>query len=376
MVPATDADLFSGAAIRDPHPCYRALRELGPAAWLTRDQVWAVAGYVDVYDVLHDHQAYSSAPPPDNGPAPARKTGRPGAGSLLTSDPPVHDQLRAIIEAPLRPRALKKLEGMVQARADALVDALAGEQTIDAITDFARVLPAGLVPDLLGWPPEGRGKLLACAAQQDVAGLSAQVRQVLADRGLAEDGWGGRLVRLSQDGQLADDLVVSLIIDYLAPSLDTTISALGTAIFAFGTHPGQWNLIRADPGLIPAAFNEVVRWESPVRGCTRTATRDHRIGDIPVGQGQQVLVLCGSANRDERQWDDPDRFDITRNAAAHLAFGHGIHYCLGQGLARLEVHCLLRSLAARVIRIEVGAPAWGLDNNIRAIAALPAVLHA
>jgi cytochrome P450 len=133
------------------------------------------------------------------------------------------------------------------------------------------------------------------------------------------------------------------MVDYLVPSLDTTISAIASALHLFATHPEQWRLLKADPSLIPNAVNEVVRYEAPLRAFSRKVARDTELAGTVIPKGARVLVIYASANRDRLAWDDPDTFDIRRDAARQLGFGHGAHGCAGQGLARLETAAMLRA---------------------------------
>jgi cytochrome P450 len=162
------------------------------------------------------------------------------------------------------------------------------------------------------------------------------------------------------------------MVDYIAPSLDTTISAISSALHLFATHPEQWQLLRDDPALIPQAINEVVRYESPLRAFGRRARCASEVGGVEIPAGARVLVMYASANRDDREWDSPDVFDIRRDAGRQLGFGNGAHACAGQGLARLETTAMLRALLDRVERIETtGPPEWALNNIIRRHARLP-----
>lgn len=166
------------------------------------------------------------------------------------------------------------------------------------------------------------------------------------------------------------------IIDYLAPSLDTTISALGNALWLFATHPDQWQLLRRDPDRVKHAFNEVLRIETPISSFTRVTTRAIEIDGVEVPAGARVMVSYASANRDERHWDEPDVFDITRNSAGHVAFGYGDHACAGMGLARLEGAAVLGALVERVERFELTAsPVRKLNNLIRSFASLPTAVY-
>ena len=154
--------------------------------------------------------------------------------------------------------------------------------------------------------------------------------------------------------------------------MNRPISAIASALLLLAEHPDQWAVLKDDPSLIPNAVNEVVRLESPLRAFARYVERDTEIGGVAVTAGSRVVVFYASANRDERVWDDPTRFDVTRDAAAQLGFGQGAHGCAGQGLARLETQSILRSIVQRVDRIEItGAPAWGLNNIIHKLDHLP-----
>lgn len=164
----------------------------------------------------------------------------------------------------------------------------------------------------------------------------------------------------------------ALMIDYLAPSLDTTLSAIASALHLFATHPDQWALLRQDRTLLSNAINEVVRIESPLRGFSRKVARNVELAGVAVPNGSRVLVLYASANRDELEWEEPERFDIRRDAGRQLGFGHGTHGCAGQGLARMETQAILGALLDRVERIvPAGEPKWATNNLIRRLDRLP-----
>lgn len=193
---------------------------------------------------------------------------------------------------------------------------------------------------------------------------------------LDPDGWAVGLFRAADEGRIELDDIPGMLIDYVAPSLDTTILGTGHLLYQLGRHPGQWDLVRSDPALVPGAIHEALRLESPVRAFTRVAVEDYDVGRTVIPAGDRVLVLYASGNRDERRYPDPDRFDVTRDARDHLGFGHGVHRCAGSYLAELEMGSLLRAMAARVRRIEVGEPATALNNVLRGYRELPASFHA
>jgi cytochrome P450 len=385
-IPRYGADLFTDDVLDNPYGHLRRLREAGPLVWLEAHGMYAATRYDEVRVILGDHDTFVSG----NGVALNDVINTLGRGTTLMSDGDEHRAQRGIIGRPLTPRALAGLRSHAQAMADALVDRLVERRRFDAVTDLAEVLPTTWVPDLLGWPAEGREHLVEWAAAQfdglgplndravaagdDILALSAYA-QGLAERRLPEGCFGARIQHAADRGEIDRSRCPMLFIDYLAPSLDTTISAIGNALWLLATHPDQWQLLREKPDGIKGAFNEVLRIESPISCFTRVAKVAAGIGGLQVPAGSRLLVSFASANRDERRWKEPDRFDITRDSAGHLAFGYGEHSCIGMGLARLEATAVLTSLVQRVDTIELdGSPVRKRNNLIRSFRSLPVVV--
>jgi cytochrome P450 len=303
------------------------------------------------------------------------------------SDGDEHRCQREVIGRPLTPRALADLRPEAQALADGLVDHLLERGTFDAVTDLAEVLPANWVPDLLGWPAEGRERLLDWAAANfdglgplNARTLAAGERllemvtfaQQLAESELPAGSIAAGILDAAASGDVDRSRCPMMIIDYLAPSLDTTVSAIGNAMWLFATHPDQWQLLREQPQRVKHAFNEALRLESPISCFTRVAKVETTISGVDIPAGSRVLVSYASANRDERHWERADEFDVTRDSAAHVAFGFGEHACAGMGLARLEGAAVLSALVERVGHIELaGEPQRKLNNLIRSFGSLP-----
>ncbi|HME76749.1 MAG TPA: cytochrome P450 [Mycobacterium sp.] len=269
-----------------------------------------------------------------------------------------------------------------------LVSAAVKREYVDGVADLATALPLAVVPDLLGWPHDGRDNLLSWgAATFDVlgpanhraaravrAGLQMMrfTRQVVRRRPVADGSMGHDILVAADAGKLPRRDCSALMIDYLAPSLDTTISGIASSLALFARHPEQWQLLRTEPTLLANAINEVLRYESPLRAFSRKTMQDSTIAGVDLPAGARVLVLYASANRDEREWTDADTFDIRRDANRQLGFGHGTHACAGQGLARVEMQAILSALMQQVSRIELaGEPIWALNNIIRCYKRLP-----
>jgi cytochrome P450 len=383
-VPVYAGDLFSRQAILDPHPHYRALRELGSVVWLEKQKVYALPRYAEVKHVLSQDMTYRSA----NGVALTPMTRWLGRHTTLSSDGEVHRERRRLIGHRLTPRALRSMQADVDELADRTVRSAAAKDAVDGVAEIAMALPLTVVPDLVGWPERGREQLVDWAgATFDSLGpanrlwwrsvpatarMMSFVLSLVRRRDVLPGSMGAEILEALDDGRVSRAECPALIVDYLAPSIDTTASAIASALWLFARHPDQWRLLQDDPSLVPGAVHEVIRLESPLRAFGRLAHAPTTLAGTAIPGGARLLVMYASANRDERVWDDPDRFDITRDATAHLGFGYGVHGCAGQGLARMETQAVLRALLEHVDRIELtGSPEFAVNNVIHRLDALP-----
>jgi cytochrome P450 len=388
-VAAYRPSLYSDAAARDPYPSYRQLRDLGPVVWLQRHRAYALPRYKECKATLRDDSLFISG----DGVALNPISNRLGRGTTLCSDGADHEGRRKLVAHRLLPRSLRAIGDAVDRQAGAIVDAALNRRTVDAVTDLASALPLAVVPDLVGWPRDKREHLLEWGgATFDMLGpmnwralkagpRSLQMlwfaRRVVRDRTVVDGSMIDELLDTADSRGVSQQQCSALMIDYIAPSLDTTISAISNAIFLLATHPEQWQLLKDDPTLIPNAINEILRYESPLRAFARRVDRDTEIAGARIPAGARVVVVYASANRDENEWDDPERFDIRRDAGRHLGFGNGAHACAGQALARMETAAMLRALIERVERIEVtGEPTWAANNIIRRHQSMPVTLVA
>lgn len=381
--PVYDLDLYGDDVLRQPYQHYRALRDLGAAVWLPRNGLFAIGRFEDVRAALRNPGLFSSA----QGVAANDRVNEMSRGTTLASDAPLHDRLRAIIAAPLLPRSLEQIGPEIRAEARRLVEDLVSRGRFDAVTDLAQHLPLTIVSKLVGLEDYGRGSMLrwasatfnvlgamndrGCAAMADVQ----EMRQYLGGSAIRErlrpGSWGDRIFEAADRGDVEPERCPVLMRDYLGPSLDTTIFATANLILLFGKYPDQWDLVRKDPALIPGAINEALRLESPIRGFTRHLTDQATIGNVTIPKASRVLLLYASANRDERKWQEPERFDVRRRASDQLGFGNGTHMCAGLHLARLEMTALLEVLVEKVRHFDIGEPVLALNNVLRGLASLP-----
>lgn len=377
-----DVDLFCDEALLDPYPLYRAIRDAGPVVHSNRHDLWMLGRYGDVRDVLKDWQSYSSA----WGTAVDDRVNELRAGNIISTDPPDHDRLRGVLSAQMSAREMRKVQAEVEARARTMVAELVGTGGGDIVARLAQPLPLGVVADLVGFPAEGREGLLEWVdasfntfgplnerAQASVAKLEGVWSWLAASatrQALRPGGLGAAIHDAADRGDITAPQRQSLLFAYATAGIDTTVNAISSAVWLLATHPEQWELLRRDPSLVPGALNEVLRLESPIQAFTRRTTGRRAVGGVTVPAGGRVLVLFGSANRDERKWECPQQFDVRRRAVDHVAFGYGVHSCAGQFLARIEGHAVLSALVSQVRGLRLVGAERKLNNVLRGFARL------
>jgi cytochrome P450 len=386
-LPASQADPFGHEVLEDPSALHAELRDAGPVVYLTRYDVYALARYEHVHAALTEWQEFASGFGVGLSNFRYEKPWRPPS-LLLEADPPRHDAPRRVLAKILGPRELRRLREQWFADAEALVDSVLAEREFDAVPALAEAFPLRVFPDAVGLPPHGREHLLpygdhafnafgppndlVAKGEPRVAELSAWVGAQCAREVLAEGGFGARIWAAADRGDITPEQAPLVVRSLLTAGVDTTVHGLGAVLYAFATHPGEWERLRGEPSLARVAFDEAVRWESPVQTFFRTATTEVRVGDAVIPDGKKILMFLAAANRDPRHWDDPDAFSLARDPSGHVGFGMGIHQCVGQHVARLEAEAVLTALARRVRRIDLAArPRRHHNNTLRAWRSLP-----
>lgn len=386
-IPTCDVDIFGEPCILNPHPHYKTIRDLGPIVELSSHNTLCAARYEDVRAILMNKNVFISS----RGVSLNEFINQNLVGTVLSSDPPRHTRIRKTLVKPLQPQALEAIKSRIQSEADALIDDLISKQSFDAVTDLASHLPISIVSTLVGLPEEGRDSMLAWAAAAFDAAAPMEIPRVQAAMPIAggafeymaavkrdqltPGSWADQLFEARDRDDIDEDMLVPMMIDYMTPSLDTTIAGIAQMLKLFGEHPEQWKMLKQDPALAQNAVEEVLRMEAPIRGFARVANQDTEISGVPLESGARIYAIYGSANRDERYWENPDAFDVQRaNARRHIAFGYGIHQCAGQHLARLEMRCILEAMLQRVNRIEVTNPKYVVNSALRVLASMPTQL--
>ena len=288
---------------------------------------------------------------------------------------------RSVLVRPLKPRALRPAREEITAEAESLVEKLVEQGSFDAATELANHLPVEVVSNLVGLPEQGRERMLVWAEElfncfgqiNDGTIASFPVLDEMMNYATTEavpsklkpGSWADGIHDAVARGEVPSQACPAMMIDYIGPSLDTTISAISNAVWLFANNPEQWDLLRADPRLMPSAISEVLRYDSPIQGFSRYVARDVDMGGVVLPAGSRAIVFYGAANRDERKYPDPDRFDIRRRPGDHLGFGAGPHACVGMNLARLEMQALFTALAKRVRRFTILEEEARLNNVLR-----------
>lgn len=387
--PTDSVNLYDDEVIENPWPHYARLREKGPVVWMEALGNFAFTHYDIVRAALRDNATYISG----EGAAADDFGCQFQRGNTVASDPPVHTQLREAITPPLKIDNIAKLKPQVQKVANEAVAACLSKNKADAIADLAQPLPLAIVRDLVGLPDFGRENMLRWAgAAFDMQGIQNErgkaacpaigemrdfiIKEAKPDQ-LKPGSWTKRISDLAANGDLDPALAPFAIRDYINPSLDTTISAIGHLIYHLGTCEKSWEMLKANPSMANNAAHEAVRIGTPIRSFSRHTSREVEVDGQTIPKGARVMMLFASANRDETMFPNGNVFDIERrNARRHLGFGAGIHMCVGMHLALLEIECIISALIDQVDQIKIGAPSIAMNNTICAFKTLPVELQA
>lgn len=387
-VPTVDIDIYDLTSLLAPYDNYRRIRDAGPVVRLAGyDDFLVIARFQDVVDALKAPHVFSSA----QGVGLNEDANRFVTATVIGSDDPVHSIRRSVLMRPLSPARLSQLRQHAATEAEALVDRAVASGSFEVTGEFARHLPFCIVYDLLGLPDVDPEQLLSWtkAANNTLAPASNPLAQAsipavvsmqtyvmqCTPQSVSQEGWAAELFAAAREQQISVQETVPLIFDYVGPSLDTTITATTNTIALFGRNPDMWDHLRANPQKIPNAINEALRLESPIQGFSRMTTQDVVVDGVTVPANTRVLLLYGSANRDERRWDNPDEFQIDRKNTDHVGFGHGVHSCMGANLARIELSAILTEMVKKVERIELHGEKLLLNNSLRGFERLTATFH-
>ena len=395
-------DLFSPAFKANPYPTYARLREEAPIHRVALPDgrgMWLVTRYDDVVAVFKDERFvkdWRKALTPEQlaQVPPIPEVMKPLSRNMLDTDPPDHERLRGLVSKAFTPRLIERMRPRVQAIADALLDAVEERGEMDLIDDYAFPLPITVIAELLGVPAEDRDKfrewsdaavsgnatqeyleeILLPRMQAFVAYLRAMFQEKRDNPG---DDLISALLRAEEAGdKLDEDELLGMVFLLLIAGHETTVNLIGNGVLALLLHPDQLQKLRSDPSLLKPAVEELLRYDGPVETSTeRFAREDVRIGGTVIPRGEMVMVVIASADHDPERFPNPDALDITRQDNKHLAFGKGIHFCLGAPLARMEGQIAINTLLRRMPNLRLkGSPeslSWRTGLVLRGLKGLP-----
>lgn len=370
----------------DPYPLYRRLRDEAPCYHNERLGFYALSRYGDVLAAATDWRRYSSAAgiALDVGPSPM----------IITMDPPRQTYLRGLVARSFTRRRIGALEPVVRRLARRLAEELPRHGTVDIVTGYTDILPMAVMAAVLGAPEADRPFLqdvVTRSLEQPAGQTSESPEAGRASRELerycaelvaarraapADDLVGGLLAQQGEPGSITDAELVGFCKLLVVAGYETTTKLIGTALYWLARFPDQRRRLCEDPAAIPGALEEVLRYDGPTPLMARRLTADLELHGTRMPAGAQVLLLFACANRDERRWPDPDVFDVARDTEGHLGFGHGVHFCLGAALARLEGRVALEELLPRLgdYSVDTDRAVRARTRNNRGFLHLPLVL--
>jgi cytochrome P450 len=386
---SSDLDPFSPEFRADPFSHYAQLLELEAAfIWLKRHSIWVVSRYEPVRAVLSDWRRFSNA---GGGGIQNYFVNKPWRrpSLILEVDPPEHQRTRKVLMQVLSAARLNQLRATFETEAETLIDEALERGTLDGVSDLVQRFPLTVFPDAVGMRREDRTNLLTYGSMvfggfgpptpwylelmKQAESVSAWIMERCQREALSADGMGAEIYAQADAGVIEAWEAPLLVRSFLSAGVDTTIDSIGLCLKCLAENPAQWALLRNDPSLARAAFEEATRYDSSSQSLFRTTLDELEFEGVAVGKHQKVLVLIGAAGRDPRKWSEPERFDITRKVtSSQIGYGAGVHSCVAQMMARLEAEVFFQVLARKVDRIELtGPPEVRLNPGLRGLQTLP-----
>ena len=391
-------DPLSREFFENPWEMYRWLRDEAPAYHNERLGFWAVSRYDDCVEVHRDVATYTSTRGLNLAQLCSAEFGEvtDAIGSMIMMDPPMHDRMRKLVNRAFTPRRIAEWEPLVTHVISGLLDSLSDADAFDAVVDFAGPFPVEVICTIVGVPADDRqqirhwtDRMLELEVGNPFPGregieasiaLTGYMQALVADRRRApRDDMIGHLIEAEverEDGEVEHltDLEIARFLSLLTAAGSETVTKLvGNGVMTFAEHPAELARLQADPSLAPSAVEELLRWRAPSQYQGRYALRDREWHGVTIPAGSPVLIVTGAASRDPRAYDDPDRFDIARQAPLGIGFGHGIHYCIGAHLARLEGKVAFTELYRRWpdLQVDLDGIQWVHMANVAGPSSVP-----
>lgn len=402
----TQYDLNSAEFLRDPYPIYDKLRANDPIYWSPENDYWLITRYADIISQAQNALLSSNriAAHASRMPVEAKEHFRPLFSAIgdwmLMVDPPDHTRLRGLVNKAFTPRVVENLRALAQQLVDEMITAVKQRGRMDIITDLANPLPATVIAEMLGVPSTDQQQFKAWSddiamglsgidsarsrdelfglydlAQQSFLALASYFREKVADlRAHPRENLLSALIQAEEQGdRLSEDELFANCVLLMIAGHETTTNLIGNGVLALLRHPEQKEKLARNLGKIVSAVEELLRYDSPVQKMGRIALSDIQLGERKIKQGDLVCLSFGAANRDPLQFASPARLDLARKPNRHLAFGHGLHYCVGAALARLEGQLAINAILSHLpgLRLATEDLEWNRSFTLRGLKSLP-----
>jgi len=379
-------DPFAMDVLRSPWTFHTQLRDIGPVALIEAHDNYAVGRYDEVRSVLKDWETFTSTA--GAGLSDIRK---PDAwrqpGPIVESDPPAHTHIRGVLSKIISPSVIRGWQNAFDQEAVALADRVVQQRYINGARDIAEAYVTTVFPASLGLKVHRENMItvgnfnfnalgpkneLFEKSQAEMAAIAEWYASAQGRDGVVPGSFAEQIFLAEDAGELSPGLATGLVRTFLRGGMDTTISGIGSSLMLLSQRPELWRRLRSDRSRLKFVFEEALRLESPIQSYFRTTTKPTTLGGAQLRADTKVQVFVGAANRDPRRWENPDSFDVERSSIPHLAFGHGVHVCIGQMIARMEAESVLTALLDRVeVLAPAGVPVHRLLNTLRTLDQLP-----
>lgn len=386
-IPVWDIDPYAEEILLDPAAYYAELRARGPLVYIPKWSVLASGRYDETREIFSDHARFVSSRGVGLNDFKYGKPWRPPS-IILEVDPPDHTKTRKVMARALSPKAIAGLKEDFRTAAVRIIAQLIERGTFEAVADLAEAFPVAVFPKAVGMVDSDHRRLVDYgamvfnalgpdnkfrrAAMDQAADIVPWITAACARDRLTIDGLGALIYAAADDGEVTLEEAAMLVRSFLSAGVDTTVTGIGSALWCLASNPGEYERLKADPTLARPCFEEVLRFTSPVHTFARTANQDTEVAGLGIAEGSKILCALASANLDPHKWGDPEVFRIDRKPVGHMAFGAGVHGCVGQNLARLELEAVLTVLTEKVDRIEfAGEAVWRPNNAIHALDRMP-----
>ncbi len=385
--PVLDIDPFATRYLENPYHFHEVLRGAGPIVHIPKYDMYAVGRYAEVQSAFADWKNFSSAAGTGLGHVQKGSALRT-PGPIVEADPPEHTKLRSTLNRILSPAVIRGWRDDFEAEAERRVAAIVQRGEFDAVTDLVEPFILRVLPDAMGLDDEGRENLLPIGdltgnalgprndlfieSERRVEPLLPWFNSKFERAAMLPGGFGEKIWQASDTGDIETEKVMPLIRTFLRGGIDTGVSGISSMIWLLACNPEQWSALKAEPKLVRQAFDEALRLETPAQSLFRTTRGSFAFAGCQLDDDVKVMCCLAAANRDPAQWADADNYNVKRSTIGHIAFGTGIHVCIGQMVARLEGEAILAALLRHTEILEMNGPArHKLSNTARRLAALP-----